>query len=812
LSKITNTTPGDYPGPLVPGSSAVFSLKNDAGGFVDFNTLNVRYGQTGIVHSPGVLPEDNYALPATIAIAAPERVTPVDYVPFRSINNSDIRIAGGANSGVVAGVYEVSAPIYEPSAVLGVVSFKYDSTWSTGSRYWTDISDSLGLYFGLEYGPSDTGVFVSMSQGNIIAGGPLSGFSQARPGQIVSSLIDWRILASGDLITLYFIVDELADTASVLYQDLNNPIPVLVCSFSSLQNVGNFPLPNTGYPQSRGAISNTAILYFGHGGGLTDVLDIVDFQLYTFAPLGVRGNNTTPHHAIQYAPDLPIIYKTSDSVLPTHQSICRWNKYGMSDGDIGLYYLPGKALVPIYTNIGKNAGTDFVGIGRIEPKLHDSILPTSFMVEARVSGSSVVSNGVETGMGIAVELSDIGFFLTLLEVGAVKTVGLRVGGNVNRATQAAYIIPGLYPDLGEGPQSIIPVDWTTPRVLRLTFGNDNLELYVDNLETPILRVGLTEGPDFPSSGVLNRFSVGHFGGVATAGILHIDYITYLNNYTYWGPNSGYIGVPTTIGEPPPPLLSESTAPDTGIDSGAGYLASTSESGTPEDSAAMAQMFGDTYSEAGLPDVDLTTSYPIPGESLSEFVTPDSETALNLGPPIVDGIYTRIIVSNTYDSGTGYMTSSGTFQNTPDTGEVFLVDVDDVRHEGTFISTSQINFPTGLNAGDATATLEYLLYAETPTPIEGHFKVTKADVGVSKAFYILGSSLGSQWDATVTFRDEFDNNTTGSVSGLYENDKLRVSFSQGAFVGWGDRIYVRIDRVDHASYDSQTGSGLYINLM
>jgi hypothetical protein len=92
LPKLTNTTPGDYPGPLIPGSPAVFSLKNDAGGFVDFNTLNVRYGQTGIVHSPGILPEDNDTLAVTVSIAAPERVSPVDYIPVRSINGSDIRI------------------------------------------------------------------------------------------------------------------------------------------------------------------------------------------------------------------------------------------------------------------------------------------------------------------------------------------------------------------------------------------------------------------------------------------------------------------------------------------------------------------------------------------------------------------------------------------------------------------------------------------------------------------------------------------------------------------------------------------------
>jgi hypothetical protein len=545
LSVIANTTPGDYSGPLIPGSPVVFSLKNNTGGVVHLPTLDIIFGQSNITHNFTSLPESNVELLAEVAINSPERRAPIGLTPTRSLDvDSNIVIGPGGNT-IVAGVYELRANLEETTSVVGSVTFKYRSDWSVGSRYWSDTANSLGLYFGLEYGPLNTGLFASLADGNIVVGGPLSSYSGTRPGQRTSTGVDWRNLSDGDLITLYFYIDQPNNTAAVFYLDDLNTSPVKVCLFQSLSLLGNFPPTSSGYSQSRDEVSRTATFYFGHGGSASDILEVVNFSLYPYAPLAIQKSLASPNHDVKYLPDAPHIWEASSSILPTHQAINRWNEYELTGGnELSFFYLSGKYSSPYYAEIKKSSNIEsFVGIARTEPRLADSDLSPSCLVESRMSGTASDLNGVETGMGISVEFFSTAVYLTFLDLGDVKTVGIRVGVSPDRSIRESYAVPkvgGGAPLVWGSGEEILEVDWTTLKLYRVTYENNRLQLYIEDVETPVLVATFSEGASLPANEVRTRIGIGHFSG-PTKGTLNVERILYLNSYTSWERTYGYFG-------------------------------------------------------------------------------------------------------------------------------------------------------------------------------------------------------------------------------------------------------------------------------
>lgn len=515
MAKIVNKLT-DYQGLLIPGSPVVFSVKGDGVSRVDLSTVVTRYGLTGVSHrvvdGQGVPPQ-LANLPATVSVSSPERVQPFSYETSCTPDGAGIRISGGVGS-AVAGVFEVSAPIPVRGAVMSSVTIEWNTSWATSSRPWFNNGQLLPLYLGLEYGPTNTGIFVGFENsgtGKLIVGGPYLG-STSRPGQQLSPDIGWLALADLDRVTVVLTIDEANDEAFVLYQVNSGPLDIaLELPASSL---GQFADSSSGISQWRDVASQEVRAFFGHGG--EPAVTFLDYQVFPYAPRALNGGEAGVYHTVKRRPDLPILYRVEETGLPTSELLSRWDPLPGQTPQLTSYYLPGKPSAPYQAVLSKTSGAGVMGLSREEPQLTQS---NSFLLDADVSVENVVPAGHNTGIGFDVHLASAKVSLRFLQVGAERYLGvLQDGGD---------------PDSSAGYYLSSSVNWNSPFRLRVVYaanvsGNRVLSLYAGDV-----LVGAFEAPSLPSTSTPGFVDLGHLDTGDYAGELCIASITYTNEIISW---------------------------------------------------------------------------------------------------------------------------------------------------------------------------------------------------------------------------------------------------------------------------------------
>jgi len=529
--RLVNTAPGDFVESFLPGTPVALSVKSETQ-FVRLASLKARLAVSNLVHKSvngvAVFPEAHTDLLryATVARETPERRRPIAAVPEVTAAGTSLLIGEGSG-GVDQGLYEISTETKTYSDVLASVSFKVSQAWTTGLRYWNNLSDIAPLYAGFEYGIRNTGLFVALrasGNGTLVVGGPLHAFSSARPLQAEYD-IDWLSWADGSECTLYFDVETATQSMNLWLMGPAHDAPMLVDSFL-LGQLGPFEPDTSAFPQRRSGPSHALTLYFGNGGGVGDVVEITNYALYRQANWGIKSGEVGLGHGLRRRPDLPVVFRASDRILPTAKSLGMWRVGGTAPPAVSSWFQPGRRLTPLYSVLAKpaNVGLASSTIFRSEPCLESAA--SGFSLEAWMSGNVTGLTSVDTGVGLMVQDGTSAFVLTALDTQLQRTWGLLLDpGAVGEIGAYAY------------PQNagvVVESEYRGLRLVRLTGDrqNDKLRVFVEDMDTPLLSIPLSQ-VTVPARNAGGRFEVGHVGAVVADGEVDVAAISYLNRYSAW---------------------------------------------------------------------------------------------------------------------------------------------------------------------------------------------------------------------------------------------------------------------------------------
>lgn len=532
--RLVNATPGEVVEPLVPGQPVVFSLKSE-NAHVRFPSLRARLTYSNIVHKSAngvaLLPEANETLlkNARVVLETPERRRPVASIMPRQASGTSFLIGPGSG-GIDAGVYEVDVDVPTYGGVLASVTFRLNPTWVPASRYWCNFNNLLPLYLGFEYGIRNTGLFLALRDdsgtGTLVAGGPLHAFNAARPLQ-AEYVINWDSWLAGASATIFFEVDSDLQTISVWLQAPNEPAPILVDTFA-LGQLTEFDPSSSTFAQKRDGASQTVRLFFGNGGGTSDVVEILDYAIYPRASWGVQAGNVLHGHVLKVRPDLPGTFKATEKKLPDACAIGRWLAGGNLPPVTSFWYQPGRRTVPLYAKFEKPANMGYANsfLYRTEPCL--TLRESGFAVEAWMAGRVSDMGSHDTGLGIRVHDGQNAYTLTALD-----TQGIRSWGILKDPLSATDWARGFVtPVDGEG--NLRYAEHHALRLVRFVGDrfNNRLQVFVDDMDSPLLSTPMSD-ISIPSGEVEGRIEIGHLPLLTTSGEVQLAAVSYMNRYVAW---------------------------------------------------------------------------------------------------------------------------------------------------------------------------------------------------------------------------------------------------------------------------------------
>jgi hypothetical protein len=536
---LVNTTPGDYPQPLVPGGPLSFGLRCDAQA-VDFTSIQARLGYSNLAHVGGTLPEGNSKLPH-VAYESPERWKPVMYELERAILGNTISIGSGSDpTKAQRGVYEVAVPVAGMASVMASVTLQVSSAWSKGLHFWNSMDQLVPVYLGLEYGPLNTGLFVALRDdgagGSVVAGGPLQAFSQARGGQVELPGVGW---GAATQITVFLLFDLEKLQASVWTQTNSQAAPTKHPPIST-QSLGTFKKLSTGFSQWRDGPSQTLRLFFGSDSFPLDSVVITDFAIYPDFRQAVVGGLAGVDHGVSVSPESPHTYRADLGVLPSDPRLpSRWRPADATE-PLGekFYFQPGRPSSPLYVALTKGMVAKQVALQRMEPRLLGTA--SGFSVEAWMGGLLNAPAITDVGMGFYVEDGVHRYQVVMLDNQVVRTFGILKDAGAPLDIDAGYWTPR---DLGG---NIIDYDYRGLRYVRLAMdrGRNRLELFLDDVDVPVLSIDTATNvlpPSNPNSGTV---TVGHVDYTAMSGEFRLGLLNYLADFQSWEAGGG---APTALG-------------------------------------------------------------------------------------------------------------------------------------------------------------------------------------------------------------------------------------------------------------------------
>lgn len=539
MAVLANNRFGDSP--LIPGQAFAFSLKNETSS----SDVSAWVGASSIVHKivggVAVLPE-NAGLLADVAYESPERRRPLAGEIERAALGTAISLTGlhGA-PGVCRGIYELTIPMESYSDIMGMVSLRvFPSTWvRNDSPYWADQNLGLApLYFGLEHGVRNTGIFAFLGTGgSIFSGGPCRAYGEdGRQASLLQpGICPWDSLNDGDVVTLFAFMNERETKLAYAWHDLTK---IFFCRTVPTGQLGHFQSPSSGFSQARGGPTTQARLFFGN----TDPnaqFEVIDYGIFPFFPQAVAGGVGMPGHSFRSAPDSPRFFRSSDRVLPSDPK-SGWVDAGDNTLDDEFWYQPGRPSTPLYTRLKKTArGTSMME--REEP-----FIGQSCYIEAWMAGSVSRLTSINTGIGLQICNGVKSFRVVAIDNGPLRTYGIVKRDTLSGSLEGYWLPSATGANYWDPNSTVEPlaIDYQALRLVRLVLardGIDEVQLYVEDMDTPVLRVPISA--EFPDS-TKTAFSVGHVDSMDNSGEAKIGFVCYSANtrFEWWknGPRPGTV--------------------------------------------------------------------------------------------------------------------------------------------------------------------------------------------------------------------------------------------------------------------------------
>lgn len=539
---LVNTAPGAVPDPIKPGQSVQLGLRTNGGGSdVISGDTQVWAGLSGIVNM-GILPENDpnlAALAVGTALQTSEHRLPVNATVPRTFSGNSLVFTKGDNSDFDKGIYELSFPITLDAPVLGYFKFRTRTAWTQFNPDWLNLTNVVGMYFGIEHQSYNTGLFAFLRQfspghGSLVVGGPLPSFGGARPGQAEFSAFDWLALPNNSVVEmwLYFNTTGYPPPFSSPYvpvvevwtmRDGVDLAPV-VQAIIPVGTLGTFQPPASNFSNYRFGPGGNAVLYFGNVGRTGDVLQLDDWALFPDFRFAVNGGEALPGCERAFSPDSPNQYFAENAVLPQKLNPGRW----LSVPDAGFVFpptsfvfQPGRKQTPQSVQLAKTLPFP-AAFQKREPRLEERV--QGAMMEALMSGAqtSIVTDAF--GAGLLIEDGAFQYAAVCLQTPTLTTIG--IAKTSLGSVEADYYIPL---DSHSNP---LTIDWTSLHMVRLIVDRlrSKVALVID--ETRVMEIAI--GGTFPASvSGLGRMMFGHIVLGSQTGSMDVSRLTYLNRYKAW---------------------------------------------------------------------------------------------------------------------------------------------------------------------------------------------------------------------------------------------------------------------------------------
>jgi hypothetical protein len=483
--------------PIKPGQFMHMGLKSETLS-VQLASVSADIGLSSFSHF-GTLPEDSTTLDDIGVIQSfetSERRRPITGEVAKSILAGSIVLTKTSNSLGEKGVYELKIPITPGNSVLAYFKFRKKSAWTTYNPDWCNLTNMVGMYFGVEHGTFNTAAYAFLrdngSGGSIVFCGPLQSYNTARPGQTeLATDLDpvnvgsqgWMSLADNAVIEFFIRINTYTNPfrAELWTRIASTPAPVFQGSIP-LGSLGQFP--NSVFTNSRSGTSETATLFFGNIGRAGDVLQVDDWALFPDFRANLKSGTPPPNCNRLIVPDVPILYRSADRKLPSDLSVARWFPVtgpGTLQPDPELFYQPGTYLKPAWMSLTKSEA-GIKAFKRTEPRLETQ--SDGFMVEAFLAGTSTSRVGDLIGPGFVVEDGTRAYRVIMLETSSQKLYGLHSSGPVTASS--SYYLPDH------------EIDFRSLKLVRLTVDRLRSKVYVHVDNEKVIEAPLDTRPQINS--------------------------------------------------------------------------------------------------------------------------------------------------------------------------------------------------------------------------------------------------------------------------------------------------------------------------
>ncbi len=541
--ELLDTAPGVNVAPVTPWSPVQFSLKtSDIGQSIELGTLLASMGYTNVQNS-GLLPDldPNLAdLGALVNYQTSEHRLPIaGSVPVSEVSPG-ILFSKSDNSDFDTGIYEVKFPIESGASIMGYFKFKVRTAWTTFNPDWCNLTNMVGMYFGLEHGTFNNAAYFFLRNngggGSAVLGGPLQTFNSARPGQeeLAFSWTTLPDLTDVEVWIFYNVVGypppfspSFVPVVEIWARRAGVDTEPVILAQQAVGSFGQFQPSTDLFTNTRAGPSDYATLYFGNVGRAGDSLQLDDWAFFPDYRVVAIGGGALPSAELSVLPDCLVEFQAAAAVLPDQISPGPW----LPIADTGFIhpaeaftYQSGSNITPYSLALSKTA-LAAAGFQKVEPQLSNGA--DGAMVEGFLYGSAISTDGDSFGAGMAIEDGTSMFKVLLIRTATTSTIGI-LHTLTDKTINGYY-----YPSVGNGTSWVagappLLIDWTTPHLIRLTVDKKRLKvgLYVDEVLT--LEIPTGSPSVFPPSAIANgRISFGHLyplnSSVGTVNFVSLNY-------------------------------------------------------------------------------------------------------------------------------------------------------------------------------------------------------------------------------------------------------------------------------------------------
>lgn len=555
--RLVNTAPGESTEQVKPRQLVHLGLKSETLK-VPIASTRISMGLTNILFH-GSLPEDDsvvQSLVSEVSLETSERRRPIDGITPRTISGGSLHFTKSNLNDGEQGIYEVKMPIKQNASCLAYFKFKTKTAWTIFSADWCNLTNMIGMYFGLEHGTYNTAAYAFLRantlSGSLIIGGPLQAYNTSRSGQIevvpgfphASTIgFPWRSLSDNSIIEIYIYFNTQGySSPPETSVPINTPLveiwtkvpsqsaPV-VQAYIPVSSLGIFPssLLNPAFTNSRPGTSDIVTIFFGNISKTSgsDVLELDDWALFPDYRIAVRDGISRPNHNFFAVPDSPVEYNVNKNLLPTELVPGRWfPEIGTewAQPNMSLFFQPGRRSAPLFTLMEKTESLSLSAIHKTEPRFEE--LQDGIMIEALLSGESIYPTVVGTGMGFSIEDGDKLYQVLMIESQSQKFFALCKDLS-SLDSLNGYHVPSREVNFGSPKLVKLLIDRLRPA----SIGGGKAQLVID--EELVLTTDLSTDVFPSSSSPIGMVRVGHLALLNAKSRLKLNSINYLPRYLAW---------------------------------------------------------------------------------------------------------------------------------------------------------------------------------------------------------------------------------------------------------------------------------------